>query len=277
MINKKIKKNKDNSALEINLDKIDLDWLKNAWLDLDLLKNIKIWTNKKCDTLNAIKDDIDSNILNFEEPSENDLKRIDKTYDWKDIAFSLQKEKWLTKLPKERSDDKRRIWKWLNEFIDLTVPDKLLEWMPEEIQTLMKKGKKEWFVTQDEIMSTMPSAEDDIELLDEIYTRFLILNIDIIDNINKSNLFDKEKKTSKYSISLSEISDDSIKMYLNEIWRVELLNSNQELTLWRAIKNGSMEARKELAAANLRLVVSIAKKYIWRGLWLLDLIQEWNV
>lgn len=63
-------------------------------------------------------------------------------------------------------------------------------------------------------------------------------------------------------------------MYLNEIGRVELLNAQQEIDLGRRIKAGDQEARKALAAANLRLVVSIAKKYMGRGLGLLDLIQE---
>jgi len=90
--------------------------------------------------------------------------------------------------------------------------------MPEGIQELMKKGKKENKVTQDEIMSAIPNAETDIELLDEVYTRFLSLKIDIVDNLDKENLFsNQDKKETKQSISLSEISDDSIRMYLNEI------------------------------------------------------------
>jgi RNA polymerase primary sigma factor len=92
--------------------------------------------------------------------------------------------------------------------------------MPEEIQELMKKGKKEGSVTQDEVMLAIPNAEDNIDLLDDIYTRFLTLKIDIVDNLDKDNLFSndkKSKKDTKQSISLSEISDDSIRMYLNEI------------------------------------------------------------
>ncbi len=271
---------KDNNIEEINLDQIDLWDLKKAWLDVDLLKNIKLDTKEAPTTKEEIKEDIDSLIMEFEEPSLEDLSRIETTDDWEEIAVALQKEKWLGKLPKERSEDKRRVGKWLREFIDVKVPEEMLEWMPEGIQELMKKGKVEWKVIQDEVMAAMPNAEDDIELLDEVYTRFLSLKIDIVDNLDKENLFSdhrRDKKESKQSISLSEISDDSIRMYLNEIWRVELLNSEQELALWKAIKAGSMEARKQLAAANLRLVVSIAKKYMWRGLWLLDLIQEWNV
>lgn len=202
---------------------------------------------------------------------------------WEDVELenilTKKKEKWMKKIPIDRDDDKRRIWKWLQKFIDVEVDPKMLEWMPIEIQELMKKWKKEWKITQDEIMVAIPHAEDDIDLLDEIYTRFLQLKIDIVDNLDKENLFDLEKavKLDKSAISLSEISDDSIRMYLNEIWRVPLLTQDEEIELWKRVIAWDQEARKRLAAANLRLVVSIAKKYMWRWLWLLDLIQEWNV
>ncbi|ATU05912.1 RNA polymerase sigma factor RpoD [Candidatus Gracilibacteria bacterium HOT-871] len=156
----------------------------------------------------------------------------------------------------------------------------MLEGMPERIQELMKKGKINGAVTQDEIMTAIPNMEEDIDLLDDIYSRFIQLNIDIVDNMDKENLFKSERKNDKKektNISLSEISDDSIRMYLNEIGRVELLSSDEEIEIGKQIRAGSMEARKKLAAANLRLVVSIAKKYMGRGLSLLDLIQEGNV
>ena len=269
---------KNNIVEEINLDQIDLDDLKKAWLNFDELKKINLWDNKD---LKNDKKEVD--IAWDDEPSSEELEELENielTEDWQEIAVCLQKEKWLGKLPKDRSEDKRRVWKWLQEFIDIKVPEKYLEWMPDAICDLMKKGKKDGAVTQDEVMSAVPNAEDNIDLLDDIYTRFLQLKIDIVDNLDKDNLFSSDKKVkkdTKQSVSLSEISDDSIRMYLNEIWRVELLTSEEEITLWRQIKAGSMEARKKLASANLRLVVSIAKKYMWRGLGLLDLIQEWNV
>lgn len=295
---------KNNSAFEINLNQIDIKDLKEAWLDLEWLKKTKLWNNKKINICkknednnkfineddyilndNDILDDLDDLDDDFflDEPSEEDLKNIamnaeDEIED-DDIILALQKEKWTNKLLKNRSEDKRRIWKWLQKFINITVDKKYLDWMPLKIQELMKKWKIDWNITQDEIMAAIPDAENDLDLLDEIYTRFLQLKINIVDNLSKDNLFsnNKWKKDIKQAISLSEISDDSIRMYLNEIWRIELLSSEEEIILWKQIKSGSMSARKKLAAANLRLVVSIAKKYMWRWLWLLDLIQEWNV
>lgn len=220
----------------------------------------------------------DQKVSNVEEINLDSLDFLDMQED--DFAiWSSKKEKGLGKMPKDRSEDKRRVWKWLQKFIDVEVPQHLLEGMPEEIQELMKKWKKEWKVTQDEVMTAIPNAEEDLDLLDQVYTRFLQLDVDIVDNLDKENLFESEKKWKKWdsAISLSEISDDSIRMYLNEIWRVELLTSNEEVDLWRKIRAWDQESRKKLAAANLRLVVSIAKKYMGRWLWLLDLIQEWNV
>jgi len=250
---------KENLIEEINLDDLDVD--------VDRIDSPKI--------KNKIKDDWEDE---WDEDEDEDENEWDEDFDEEKV-----KEKWLKKLPIDRNDDKRRVWKWLQKFIDIEVPKEFLEWMTEEIQELMRKGKKEWKITQDEIMSAIPHAEDDLDLLDEIYTRFLNLKIDIVDNLDKDNLFDLDKKNwhsddiDKSTVSLSEISDDSIRMYLNEIGRVQLLSWEEEIELWRRIKKWDQESRKKLAAANLRLVVSIAKKYMWRGLWLLDLIQEWNV
>ena len=227
--------------------------------------------------------------VDFEEPTleelvmeEKELKEepLEEIVD-KNVIDALKKDSSGESWMKDREDDKRRAWKGLKQFLDVKVDEKLLDGMPEEIQELMKKGKKEWAVTQDEVMAAIPNAEEDLELLDEVYTRFLTLGVDIVDTLDKENLFDSEKKVDKKdkktSVSLSEISDDSIRMYLNEIGRVELLSSEEEITLWKRIRAWDQESRKKLAAANLRLVVSIAKKYMWRGLGLLDLIQEGNV
>lgn len=197
--------------------------------------------------------------------------------------WALKKEKGLKWMPVERDQDKRRVGKGMQKFIDTQVPEEALEWMPDEVQKLMKQGKIDGRITQDELMNALPNAEDDLDFLDEVYARFMSIEVEVVDNLDKANLFESNKKKSDKkdpaggAISLSEISDDSIRMYLNEIGRVELLTAEQEVSLWGRIKAWDQEARKALAAANLRLVVSIAKKYMGRGLGLLDLIQEWNV
>ncbi len=266
--------------VKVEKDKKKYNWNQIEEIDLD-----SIDIAYKDDSLNRQSNDNESD---SEDEEDDEFEMKEDEFDdfsefWEDVELegilNKKKEKGMKKIPIDRDDDKRRVWKWLQKFIDVEVDATLLEWMPIEIQELMKKWKKEWKITQDEIMTAIPHAEDDIDLLDEIYTRFLQLKIDIVDNLDKENLFDIEKavKLDKSAISLSEISDDSIRMYLNEIWRVPLLTQDEEIELWKRVIAWDQDARKRLAAANLRLVVSIAKKYMWRWLWLLDLIQEWNV
>lgn len=255
MVKKDKKKYNWNDIEEVDLDSLDLE--KDEFLD----------------------ENNDSNLDDFEDEDSDLYDDFWDENDEEEFIVGKQKDKWAKKIPVDRDEDKRRVGKWLQKFIDVTIDPKLLEGMSPEIQELMKKWKQDWKITQDEIMVAIPNAEDDIDLLDEIYTRFMQLKIEIVDNLEKENLFDLEKsiKSDKTTISLSEISDDSIRMYLNEIWRVPLLTQEEEIELWKRVVAGDQEARKKLAAANLRLVVSIAKKYMWRWLWLLDLIQEWNV
>ncbi len=159
------------------------------------------------------------------------------------------------------------------------MPAEFLEGLSENLQLLIKKGKVEGKITYDELLAAMPHAEDDVDKLDDIYTRLMKLNIEIVDSFDKDEIF-KQGHTSEekaQEIDLSDISDDSIRMYLNEIGRFHLIDAEEEVRLGRLIKKGSQDARKKLAEANLRLVVSIAKKYMGRGLGLLDLIQEGNV
>ncbi|MBI2453470.1 RNA polymerase sigma factor RpoD [Candidatus Peregrinibacteria bacterium] len=158
---------------------------------------------------------------------------------------------------------------------------------PEEVQALIKKGKEQGFVTEQELLKAMPRIEHDVELLDEIYTLFLDLGIEVID-VKDSLIWDKkhdeeevadaaEEKRARKEIDLKDVANDSIRMYLCEIGKVDLLTAKEEAELAKAIARGDQSAKKKLAEANLRLVVSIAKKYIGRGLSFLDLIQEGNI
>jgi RNA polymerase primary sigma factor len=148
---------------------------------------------------------------------------------------------------------------------------------------LIEKGKQRGFVTYDEILKEFPQIENDIMFLDELYTKFTTANVDVLEGGGLLEVEDlKEKETKKhpsYSRSGSDGGYDSIQMYLKEIGQYPLINASQEKDLAKRIQNGDEEAKNLLAKANLRLVVSIAKKYVGRSpdLTLLDLIQEGNL
>jgi RNA polymerase primary sigma factor len=199
--------------------------------------------------------------------------------------------------------------------------DATLAKYPDAIRQLIQKGREQRFVTHQELLKSMPEIEDNVILLDEIYTLFLELGIEVIDVKNDLIWGKKEKKAEnsvdlteddwvelddefpeeeveaiekekeealendaeeteqadKKRANLKEIANDSVRMYLSEIGRVELLTADQEISLAKQIAKGDPVAKQKLAEANLRLVVSIAKKYIGRGLSFLDLIQEGNI
>ncbi len=173
------------------------------------------------------------------------------------------------------------------KFIVTPTDDKLNQF-PAEVRDLVKKGREHGFVTQQELMKAIPAIEDDLMLLDEIYGLFLDLGIEVIDakdamSFKPENKEEEEvveekvKKSTVKTVELREIANDSIRLYLCEIGKVSLLTGKEEIDLAKRIKKGDQTAKQRLAEANLRLVVSIAKKYIGRGLSFLDLIQEGNI
>ena len=233
-----------------------------------------------------------------------------------------------------------------------------LKQYPEAVRHLIKKGREQRYVTHQEIMAAVPNAEENVELLDNVYTLFVDLGIQVIDvrdaliwerkgkmalqvpeptedlttiaaadeeetdadaeigpgldtdedeeedgesrvtalreedgdkhldviatagiAIDDKEISDEErsKRRREREVDLLEISNDSVRMYLSEIGRVPLIDAKKEVELARRIRKGDASAKQQLAEANLRLVVSIAKKYIGRGLSFLDLIQEGNI
>ncbi len=143
--------------------------------------------------------------------------------------------------------------------------------------TLLKKGKDRGFVTYNEILKEFPNIEDDILFLDELYEKLNEAGIDILEG-GELLLAEVETVGKKYYRD-EKGGHDSIQMYLKEIGQYPLLSAAEEKELARRIEKGDMEAKNLLARANLRLVVSIAKKYVGRSpdLTLLDLIQEGNL
>lgn len=149
-----------------------------------------------------------------------------------------------------------------------------------ETEGLIKKGKGQGFVTQEEILATFPDIEENVEKLDELYAVLLDQGIEVTDNREKmiwgSEDAVEDPVETVGSNDLSDLSADSVRMYLKEIGMISLINQAKEVELAKKILKGDKKAKKDLAEANLRLVVSIAKKYIGRGLDLLDLIEEGN-
>jgi RNA polymerase primary sigma factor len=151
-------------------------------------------------------------------------------------------------------------------------------------QQLIQKGRDRGFVTYDEILKEFPQIENDIVFLDDLYSKLATANVDILEGGGLLEVEDvaKEKKQSPHLSPRGGGSDsayDSIQMYLREIGQYPLINAAKEKELARRIQAGDTEAKNLLAKANLRLVVSIAKKYVGRSpdLTLLDLIQEGNL
>lgn len=212
----------------------------------------------------------------------------------------------------------------VRKFISHHIDEKIKQYSV-PVRKLIKKGKEQKFVTEQEIHAAFDNLEENLHILDEVYELFFDLGVEI-KNQAKTDIFKldnsavaeapvKEEKSKEAEVSdevdfgdddggdfdgpsddeledveeeeekggyeikqnLSEIANDTIRMYLCEIGRVPLLSAKQEVELAQAIRRGDQRAKSQLAEANLRLVVSIAKKYIGRGLSFLDLIQEGNV
>ncbi|PIV10462.1 MAG: RNA polymerase sigma factor RpoD [Candidatus Portnoybacteria bacterium CG03_land_8_20_14_0_80_41_10] len=152
----------------------------------------------------------------------------------------------------------------------------------EKIQELVVRGRERGFVTEDEIIKLAPRIEEDIVGLEEVCQRLKDNNIEVIESIEFLEAFsaEKGKKTAlKEKLPLRLEPFDNVQMYLREIGKIPLINAQEEVKLAKQIEKGDEEARQKLTQANLRLVVSIAKRYVGRSrnLTLLDLIQEGNI
>lgn len=142
-------------------------------------------------------------------------------------------------------------------------------------------AKKRGYITQEEILGIFQKPEEHIAELDELYDKLMKLNIDVFENIDEEKdqtkpIEDLEKELEALTVLTEGTVSDPVRMYLKEIGRIPLLTFAEEIDLAKKVEKGSKEAKQKLITSNLRLVVSIAKKYVGRGLTLLDLIQEGN-
>jgi len=161
---------------------------------------------------------------------------------------------------------------------------KLGEKYKDHMDELVARGKLRGFVTYSEILHMMPNIEQDITVLEKLYERLSDANIELVESkeLLETPLEEKTKKEEKKEVVSKvedEIGRDAVQMYLMGIGKISLLTGDEEKELAKKILHGNEEARQKLIEANLRLVVSIAKKYIGRSshLTLLDLIQEGNI
>ena len=148
------------------------------------------------------------------------------------------------------------------------------------IQELIDFGKKQGKLTSLDIDKFLEGVSFDVEQVDKLYETLETNNIDIIDIIEEEEEVLTEKNVEKFEKSLSAEGvsiDDPVKVYLKEIGSFPLLSLEEEVELAEKILQGDSFAKKKLAEANLRLVVSIAKRYVGRGMLFLDLIQEGNL
>lgn len=149
-----------------------------------------------------------------------------------------------------------------------------------KLEALIEKAREKGYVTYDEILKIFPTIEDSVEVLETLYERLATAGIDVLESGGMlGNEVSDELLDKRNIYRRSESGYDSIQMYLREIGQYPLLTGVEERTLAKRIVDGDGEARNLLARANLRLVVSIAKKYVGRSpdLTLLDLIQEGNL
>jgi RNA polymerase primary sigma factor len=151
-------------------------------------------------------------------------------------------------------------------------------------QELLEQAKKDGRIDQHEIFKKIPDTPENIDILDGLYTELADADIAITapneptaDDFNSGWATEEaEEVTLSDQVYLDDIADDSVRLYLREIGKIPLLTAEEELALAQRVVKGDKKAKDQMAEANMRLVVSIAKRYVGRGLDLLDLIQEGN-
>lgn len=162
------------------------------------------------------------------------------------------------------------------------------EFVLEGVRELIEKGKKRGILTYNEIMDSLQGIDLTPEQIDEIYEKLATLGIEVVPEVTDLEPLDNasleaspEEVEAEAEVDLTVPEgvgiDDPVRMYLKEIGRVPLLTPEEEVDLAKRMEEEDEEAKRKLAEANLRLVVSIAKRYVGRGMLFLDLIQEGNL
>ena len=149
----------------------------------------------------------------------------------------------------------------------------------QKINELLEAGKAKGMLTYKEIMDALEELEMDQEQIEKLYDHLEELNIDVVEEVEVPEDINEEIAEIESALATAEgiNIDDPVRMYLKEIGKVPLLTATEEVEIAQRMADGDPEAKHQLAEANLRLVVSIAKRYVGRGMLFLDLIQEGNL
>ena len=159
--------------------------------------------------------------------------------------------------------------------------------LEERENSLIAKGKEKGFITYEELAEELKGLEIDSDALDNLYNKLVDASIQVVaeadvDTTNGETRIKPKEETEEIILNDEDITkdiniNDPVRMYLKEIGRIPLLSSTEEMEISQRVADGDEEAKRILAESNLRLVVSIAKRYVGRGLLFLDLIQEGNI
>ena len=141
---------------------------------------------------------------------------------------------------------------------------------------LLKQGQSQGYIDYKQVNELIPETEENLEVLDRLHADLIEAGVEIINEKGTAWEDEDEDDASETEAFIDDIADDSVRMYLREIGKIPLLSAEEEVELARRVAAGDKDAKDQMAEANMRLVVSIAKKYVGRGLDLLDLVQEGN-
>jgi RNA polymerase primary sigma factor len=164
---------------------------------------------------------------------------------------------------------------------DRSKPAEAAELSIDEVRVLVEEGREQGYLASDHIADALQDVELTPDQIDGVYNLFADLGIDILEGEGAGAVVvdakPDEEVVPKLDLSVKTPTNDPVRMYLKEIGKVPLLTAEEEVSLAKRIERRDMEAKRKLIEANLRLVVSIAKRYVGRGMLFLDLIQEGNL
>ena len=275
-------KTKKKTKKELNVDKEEAKTKKKKAKDELSDKKLERKSKKDEDFEDDnFDDDIDQYIGVINKPVEDDPEFFEDEVMEDDIEPSLE----------DLSEEE--LIEDFDENTDLSVYDdkedilSVVEY-EKAVQGLIEKGRRDGYIDYDTIMNTVDNYDIGKEKIEDMYDRFASFGIDIIDDMDKDAHNDEtkvgeQKSEGDFDLLSLELSltknnvDDPVRMYLKEIGKIQLLTVEEEHRLSELMVKGDEYAKMKIVEANLRLVVSIAKRYVGRGMLFLDLIQEGNL